>query len=251
MAPLPPLRSKLFLLAAVGVVPMLILSLVLGYFLLRHEKETFREAARARNRTFLKAVDSQILGYLGTLRALAASASLERGNLESFDEETQRVLASQPQWRNVLLLDPSGQQLMNLRYPYGAPLPNEAQSDNPSFKRVLADKQPVIGNLNPGPVSSLPGIAVRIPVMRDGALQYVLELILEPAALVKSIDAGAYPPSWVVALVDRNGLFIARRPGPHQGEHVAPGFWEAAQRVPEGWYEGKTLEGRGVYTAFK
>ena len=59
VTPLPPLRSKLLLLAAVGVVPGLILSLVLGYFLIEHEKETFRQAALARNRTFLTAVDAR------------------------------------------------------------------------------------------------------------------------------------------------------------------------------------------------
>ena len=86
VAPLPPLRSKLLLLAAVGVVPGLVLSLVLGYFLIEHEKETFRQAALARNRTFLTAVDAQMLGYLGTLHALAASADLDTGDLQGFDE---------------------------------------------------------------------------------------------------------------------------------------------------------------------
>lgn len=251
MALLPPLRSKLFLLAAVGVVPMLVLSLVLGYFLLRHEQETFREAASARNRTFLKSVDSQMLGYLGTLRALAASASLENGDLRSFHEEARRVLASQPQWRNILLLDLSGLQLMNLRYPYGAPLPGESQSDNPHFKQVLTDEQPAIGSLNPGPLGSLPGIAVRMPVLNAGSLRYVLEFILEPVALGKLIDAGAYPGSWVVALMDRNGRFIARRPLSRNGDQATPHFLAAVQHVPEGWYVGKTLEGRDVYTAFK
>src|SRR5689334_7475127 len=173
---LPPLRSKLLVLAAVGVVPMLVLSLVLGYFLIDHEKETIREAARARNHTFLTAVDAQMQGYLGTLRALAASESLEKGNLAGFDAEARRVLESQrPEWRDILLLDTSGQQLINLRYPSGATLTNEAQIDNPGFRQVLATRRPFIGNLNPGPVSKLPGIAVRMPVIQGEDLRYVLE----------------------------------------------------------------------------
>ena len=251
VAPLPPLRSKLLLLAAVGVVPGLLLSLVLGYFLIEHEKETFRQAALARNRTFLTAVDAQMLGYLGTLHALAASADLDTGDLQGFDEEARRVLDSQVDWRNVLLLDSAGQQLMNLRFPYGAQLPNEAQSDNPGFREVLASKKAVIGNLNAGPVSNVPGIAVRIPVIRDGEMRYVLEFVLEPVALAKLMKAQGYASTWYVGLADRNGRFLSRLPVPPSGDRVSADFQAAIQRTSEGWFRGRTLEGRDTYTAHK
>jgi signal transduction histidine kinase/ActR/RegA family two-component response regulator len=251
VAPLPPLRSKLLLLAAVGVVPGLILSLVVGYFLIDHEKETFRESGLARNRTFLTAVDAQMLGYVGTLHALAASANLDTGDLRSFHAEAQRVLASQPDWRNVLLVDTAGQQLLNLRFPYGAPLPNEAQIDNPAFRQVIASRAPVIGNLNAGPVSNVPGIAVRLPVIRDGELRYVLEFVLEPVALAKLLQAQGYPATWTAGLVDRNDRFIARLPASSAGDRASPDFQAAIRRAPEGWSHGRTLEGRDTYTAHK
>lgn len=249
---LPPLRSKLLALAAVGVVPMVLLSLVLAYVLIDHEKQTLREAARARNHTFLTAVDAQIRGYLGTLRALASSASLEAGDFTTFDAEARRVLASQqPEWRNILLLDTTGLQVINLRYPPGATPTNEAQLDNPGFRQVLATGQAYVGNLNPGPASKMPGIAVRMPVRQGGALRYVLEFIVEPSALVRLMHEQRYPDSWVAALVDRNGLFIARQPAPPAGEHASPDFRAAIQRAPEGWYRGKTLEGWDTYTDYK
>jgi signal transduction histidine kinase/ActR/RegA family two-component response regulator len=239
------------LLAAVGVVPGLVLSVVLGYFLVEHEKETFRQAALARNRTFLTAVDAQMLGYLGTLHALAASADLDTGDLQGFDAEARRVLESQVDWRNVLLLNSAGQQLMNLRFPYGAPLPNEAQIDNPGFREVLASKKAVIGSLNPGPVSNVPGIAVRMPVIRDGEMRYVLEFVLEPVALAKLMQAQGYASTWYIGLADRNGRFLTRLPVPPSGDRVSADFQAAIQRTPEGWYRGRTLEGRDTYTAHK
>ena len=251
VAPLPALRSKLLLLAAVGVVPGFLLSLVLGYFLIEHQKATSREAAEAHNRTFLTAVDAQMLGYIGTLRALAASANLERGDLADFHAEAQRVLASQADWRNVLLLDTAGQQLLNLRFPYGAVLPNEAQLDNPAFRQALATGKPSIGNLNPGPVSNIPGIAVRLPVAHDGDLRYVLEFILEPEALARLMEAQGYRASWVAELVDRNGLFIGRHPEVAPGRHAAADFWAAIPRARQGWFRGRTLEGRDTYTAYE
>ena len=120
MTSLPPLRSRLVLLAAAGILPVLLLSLALGYFLIQHEKEMFRQSALGRSRTFLTAVDAQIGGYIGTLHALSASSSLESDDLRGFYAEAQRVLASQPDWRNMLLLDANGEQLINLRLPYGS-----------------------------------------------------------------------------------------------------------------------------------
>ena len=251
VAPLPPLRSKLLLLAAVGVVPGFLLSLVLGYFLIEHEKATFREAAEARNRTFLTAVDAQMLGYLGTLRALAASVNLESGNLADFHAEAHRVLASQADWRNVLLLDITGQQLLNLRFPYGAPLPNEGQLDNPAFRQTLRTGKPSISNLNPGPVSNVPGIAVRLPVIQAGELRYVLEFILEPEALAKLMREQGYRSSWVAGLADRLGVFITRYPQLPPGRHVSPDFWAAIQHAGAGWFRGRTTEGRDTYTAYE
>jgi signal transduction histidine kinase/ActR/RegA family two-component response regulator len=244
------LRSKLLLLATVGVVPMLILSSVLGYFLIEHQRETFREATRQRNQTLLSAVDAQMLGYVGTLRALAASSSLDGGDLQSFQEEARRVLASQPDWRNVLLLDTSGQQLVNLRFPYGTRLPSQSQLDKRGFREVIATRRAFIGDLNPGPGSGLPGIAVRVPVLRGADLRYVLEFILEPAALIRLMKSQGYTTSWTTALVDRQGHFIARVPSPPR-ELASPDLLASIQRTNDGWYRGKTLEGRDTYTAHK
>ncbi len=229
---------------------MLILSLVLGYFLIEHQRETFREATRQRNQTLLSAVEAQMLGYIGTLRALAASESLDSGDLRAFHAEARRVLASQPDWRNVLLLDPSGQQLINLRFPYGARLPAESQLDNAGFRQVVSTRTPFIGDLNAGPMSGLPGIAVRVPVLRGADLRYVLEFILEPAALIKLMKSQGYTRSWATALVDRQGRFIARVPSPPR-ELASQDLLTAIRHTRDGWYRGKTLEGWDTYTAHK
>ena len=124
----------------------------------------------------------------------------QNGNLADFHAEAHRVLASQADWRNVLLLDITGQQLLNLRFPYGAALPNEGQLDNPAFRQTLGTGKPSISNLNPGPVSNVPGIAVRLPVFQAGELRYVLEFILEPEALAKLMREQGYRSSWVAGL---------------------------------------------------
>jgi signal transduction histidine kinase/ActR/RegA family two-component response regulator len=53
-----------------------------------------------------------------------------------------------------------------------------------------------------------------------------------------------------MALVDRQGRFIARVPSPPDARASAD-FRAAIQRAREGWYRGRTLEGRDTYTAHK
>ena len=249
---LPPLRSKLLALAAVGVVPMVILSLVLAYVLIDHEKETLREAARARNHTFLTAVDAQMRGYLGTLRALAASASLEAGDFTTFDAEARRVLASQaPEWRNILLLNTTGVQVLNLRYPPGATPTNEAQLDNPGFRQVLATGSRMSA-------TSIPG--------RHRRSRYRGADAGAPgwgAALRARIHCGAVRPGEAHAGAAVSGLVgdgagrsqrpFHRTPARSTGRSACfAGFLEPrSTRAAEGWYRGKTLEGWDTYTDYK
>jgi signal transduction histidine kinase/ActR/RegA family two-component response regulator len=237
------------LLAAAGILPVLLLSLALGYFLIQHEKEMFRQAAIGRTRTFLTAVDAQIEGYIGTLHALSASSSLGSGNLGSFYNEAERVLASQPDWRNVLLLDADGQQLINLRLPYGAQLPHETDSYLENFRAVVDSKDIKIGGIAPSPISHLMGVALRMPVLRDGEVRYVLQCILRPEALGKLLQRQGYPTTWTIGLVDANARFIARQPYRPPGDLPSRNLVEAIQRGREGWYRGKTLEGKDTYTA--
>src|SRR5205085_457292 len=65
------------------------------------------------------------------------------------------------------------------------------------------------------------------------------------------MQAQQYPASWAFALVDGKGEFIARLPDMKPGTRVSPDFAAALARSPEGWFRGRTLEGRDAYTAHR
>src|SRR4051812_38238969 len=102
------LRSRVFQLTLGMVVPSILLAAVLGYFLVEHEREVFRQGALDRNRSFTIAVDSEVRGHMLTLTALSASQSLASGNMRAFYDEAVRVQASQPDWQRVHLTTPLG-----------------------------------------------------------------------------------------------------------------------------------------------
>ena len=100
------LRSRLFLLVAGTVVPLVILAVGLGALLVDHERETFRRLALDRNRAFMTAVDAELKGHVTSLLAVAALSDLHKGNLRDFHAEVVEVLKSQPEWENVILSAP-------------------------------------------------------------------------------------------------------------------------------------------------
>jgi signal transduction histidine kinase/ActR/RegA family two-component response regulator len=242
------LRSSLLLLAAGSILPLLALSLVLGSLLVRREEDTVRRAAMDRNHTFSTAIDALMRGHIAALRALGSSAWLTRGEVREFGAQAIRVLATQPEWRNIILLSPSGQQLTNTRFAYGTRLP--ADTNPESLATAVAAGGVVIGNLERGPVSGLWGIPVRLPIVQGGHVRYVLELIVEPGSLSRLMREQGYPGGWTIGLVDRNGQIIARLPERPLGERLPDPTWTQLQRGDEGTFLARTIEGRSSYSAY-
>ena len=70
------LHSQLSLLVAVAVAPLLVLAVVAGVLLVRHERQTMQEEAIGRTRSAMSAVEADMRGHFATLQALAASRAL-------------------------------------------------------------------------------------------------------------------------------------------------------------------------------
>src|SRR4051794_28147228 len=183
MLRLAPLRSKLLLLAAGSVLPVLVLTAILSWMLLDHQRDNFRRVAQERNRMFVTTLEAQMEGHITTLRALAASAALRTGDLRTFDAEARRVLPTQDGWRNIMVLDTAGRQLVNLRVPFGESLAVHAfPGEMELVQQALATDRPVIGNMSLGPVTGKLGIAVRLRVQTTSGAPLVLQFILDPDA---------------------------------------------------------------------
>jgi signal transduction histidine kinase/ActR/RegA family two-component response regulator len=243
------LRTKVFQLTLLTVIPTLAFTVLLALVLLEREREIQRVGALDRNRAFMTAVDSEMLGHELTLQAVATSANLQTGALREFHDEIVRVLASQPDWRAISLASPTHQQILNTSRPFGTPLP--MIRDNVSFERAATDGKPAIGGMLALEVTNGYGIPVRIPVRVNGQVRYVLTAMLNPQRFEQLIEAQNLRPSWVSGLVDKDGTVIARIPFRKQAEKASAEFMAAMAKSPEGWYRGSTLEGLDSYTAHK
>ena len=159
-----PLRRRLFLLAAAGIMP---LALAAGIALLALASEQKAQAERSGvelTRALAAAIDAELHRSVAALESLAEGPALDTGDLKRFHEVMRRVHARRPDWVTVTLADPAGQQLANANQPFGAKLSSVV--DPESLERVVLTRRPAIGGMTEGrtPVLAVP---VRVPVLRE------------------------------------------------------------------------------------
>ena len=202
-----PLRRRLFLLAAAGIVPLIIMSGIGLYALAQQQRVQAERIGLELARALATAVDAELRNSISVVQSLATSLALDRNDLSGFQERAQRVLETQPNWAAVFLADPSGQRLVDTRFRHGAVLPPLLEKE--SFERVVRTRAPTVGNLakNAQGVLLFP---VRAPVIRNGELSYVLTALVKPEAILEVIKRQRLPEDWIISIFDANGLRVAR-----------------------------------------
>src|SRR5712692_8651853 len=117
------LRFHLTILVFASVVPVLIFAIIMVLLVEGQHRASVERSLRDTARALSVAVDLELTSSLSTLNALATSEHLDTGDLRAFYAQAQRVLVAHGSWKTISLLDLSGQQLLNLLRPFGAPLP--------------------------------------------------------------------------------------------------------------------------------
>jgi len=245
------LRSHLTILVFATVVPVLIFAVVIAVLFEKHERAALERGHRDTAQALTVAVDHELIASISTLRALATSEHLDTGDLKAFYEQAQRVLKSHRGWNTILLSDSSGQQLLNLFRPFGAPLP--ASGELPVIRHTLDTGEPSISDLFHGPVSGAPIIGITVPVMRGGILRYVLAAGLDVAALSRLLSESKLPPDWNATIIDRQGIILARMQGIDKwlGKPGAPALVTQSRQSEGGAFRAtRRDDGAAVYGAY-
>ncbi|RYB05295.1 histidine kinase [Lichenibacterium ramalinae] len=196
-------------------------------------------------------VTAEMTDQIRVLETLAASVALDGPDLPAFYREAQRVAAAHPLWHTVELDDPAGEQVLNLLRPLGAPLGPTADRD--TFDAVVRDRSPAVGGIGPvGPVSGRSLVALRVPVLRDGASRAVLTVALQPDAVGDILRKAGIPEGWVGAVVDRSGRLVARSldDAAMVGLPASASVRGAIATGTQGFYRGTTRDGVPVETVF-
>jgi PAS domain S-box-containing protein len=246
------LRAHLLMLTLAILAPVMVFAVAVGYALVERDRETFRRGAEERALAMSTAVDTALASSLTTLEALATSPALDQDDLATFRDRAARVLATQPEWFNLHLALPSGQQVMNLGRPAGAALPDNAALDS-QWQSVVQRGIPSISDLITGPVTQEWHFAARMPVRRDGSIRYILSAAVKPASIRELLERQNVPADWVAVVLDRSGRIVARTFEPEEsvGKIASQSLRDALARSSSGWFRGMTIEGTAVYTPYR
>jgi signal transduction histidine kinase/ActR/RegA family two-component response regulator len=117
---------------------------------------------------------------------------------------------------------------------------------------VLTDRSPVVGDLVAGP-DHLLLFRVRVPVVRDGTLRYVLTASVKPEEVRDVVVRHGAPGDWVISIFDASGRRVARSRAHEEnlGGEAAPSLRTLMARGGRsGFGETHALEGDRVYTAY-
>jgi two-component sensor histidine kinase len=196
--------------AALAMLPVLAFAVVVAVVLVRAEQS--RILADLERRATAAAVDlDRMFGrQIAVMRTLAGSAALDAGDLAGFYEEARRALATEEGWFTLVLSEPAtGQQILNLLRPLGAPLPRFA--DMESHERTVRTRAPVLVARPDarGPVSGRPVAGVLLPVVRGDEVRYVLTSGVAPEVFVRSLAGLELPPGWSGGVIDDGGTIVA------------------------------------------
>src|SRR5688572_13986905 len=159
------------------------------------------------------ALDREFAGIISILEALATSPALDRDDLEAFHRDASRIHATQSGWYSIVLVSNDGEQLVSTRLAWGTPLRRVNELD--SFKQLVATGAPVVGIIGaPQPGGAEHLFAVRVPVLRQDILRYVLSALVNVEALERVVPRQV-PGSeeWTRSILDPHGTIAVRTCG--------------------------------------
>jgi signal transduction histidine kinase/ActR/RegA family two-component response regulator len=246
------LRTHLFLLTVVTVVPVVLFAAGLIVYHTQLERTSVERGMRDTARALALALDRDIGDIKNGVETLAASRHLDApADLRRFYDEAATVSKSFGGW--AVLSEPSGQQALNTSRPFGAALPMPSARSLAMMRSVAASRQTFVSNVFIGTVSRRPAVIIAVPVIRGGEVRYVLDFPLEPTRFTSLLQEAALSPGWIAVITDRDGGVVARVPDPDAfvGQKVPPVWVKGTFAADEGFLRGPLLSESDVYAAYK
>ncbi len=242
------LRQRLFMLVASGLWPLAIAAVLVSVYLVRERQVQAQRSALELSRALATAVDAELQSAISVLESLGQSEELGTSALEPFHDLAQRIVR-QRGWRTLLLADSKGQVVLNSSLPMGSPM---AQSllDPATMQQAIDTLVPVVGRVTAGRRASGNAFAVRVPVVRNGKLVNVLSAVLNTDQILDVLTRQQVPSSWVVTVLDQEGVRVARTRVSEQMKASASLRAMLESGAMEGSGVTLTVEGESMYTGY-
>jgi hypothetical protein len=187
------------------IVPAIVLAAGILYGWAAQQHASTQEALQQKAEQLAAEVDAELERSVAALKVLAMSTVLQRGDLRGFHELATRTVRADPTWNNLQLISTAGEQLVNVRLPFGAPLP---PLNRPELAmQAVYRREPVVADLAMGVVAKRMLSPIYVPVFRDGKVVYVIGAAIEPPNW-QSLLRARMPPGFQAVLLDRYSFVV-------------------------------------------
>jgi signal transduction histidine kinase len=240
-------RHYLILMAVAILVPVTVIAGAGLSMLLEWERESRIRSVESSARTTALLVDREVAAAQAALRALANSDAMRRGDFAEIHREASAMNAATP-WTWTLLIDYDGTPLLNTIVPYGTRLPGHA---GPWVAQAWDTQRARVSGYFVGASSRKPVVSVDVPVPRSAGGRWVLSQVVAAGHFAEVFADKGIGPDWVVRIIDRDGISIARnRNNALVGTLARPELIAAAGAAKSGIVRHPTREGIDVYDVF-
>lgn len=227
-----PAATFLFLFAAALVLPLLLLASIVGWTYVQGERTRTVERAQSRARELSVAIDHELNRPRRALEVLATSEVLRRGDLQAFQPTASAIADALAM--TIAVRAAGGQTLLSTAFPSGT-TPPQAKPDVLAFDaQVIREKKPAVTNAIAGSVGKGLVVEVIVPVLRDGAVVYLLAADLPVESLQAVLVRANLDEGWLATVLDANDTIVARSADPE-------GF--IGKKAPEEWRKQATATG--------
>ena len=238
------IRGYLVLLTLTIMVPVLIFATILYFGYYNSELSRIETDLQSDARQLALTIDRDVAGLQYTAQTLATATRIRDRDYAGFYEQAQRVRSFAGV--NVLLRELNGQQVVNTRVEYGAPLPLEPLAGD---QQVLSTRRPLISGVIVGAVARQHVFTITVPIVHDDQVTHFLNLSLPVSRLVNLIQENLVTGRRA-GIVDNAGLIMARSERFQElvGQPAARDFIAQA-RKESGVWAGTNTSGEVVRTA--
>jgi PAS domain S-box-containing protein len=238
-------------LVLVGILPIAVFSVGMGWLLLEKQKADERTELTGITRALQVAVDRELENHVAAMRLLVNEYRQGKSDLHHFYDRMRHELADHSAWLAVGLINPVSHIVESGTFAHLAYIPMTVAPT--AVDDAVGSKRPIIvGAFSKGNILDRPMILLMAPVIRDDEVHSVMVVVVDPASVSSIFAEQRLPQSWTGAVIDKGMRLAGRSRNAEQyvGLQATPSLSERILTAESGLFEAFNQEGEKVYTAF-
>jgi len=229
-----------FLLLSAALIPLLVLSSLMGWFIIRERQAEIDADVRDRASLLASSLQRELHTQIQLLSLVAESPRLDLPvSRTSFAVTASRLKDQVPVWEQVRVSNEAGEVVLSFP-PLAASAPRKV-IDQESHDRVLHSGSGTIGNVIVG-AGGKPAFAVRVPITRGGRTRAVLSAVIRPEMVTQILQRSGLPENWSAWVTDNQDRLVSATGDPGFESRLA-----AEYAKPAGPNRVELHDGRHLY----